>query len=216
MDIALVRSANQNDDDSFAFDATGGNLLVFLGTGLSNAGSPDSFSSLTYDSVALTRAVYNNPYRPGAEVWYLLDPNTGNNTLALTTGWASRYTTVLLFSGAHVVTPLVNTESTTGSPLNSHTLSSLTDTPGDVAVQAVSGDYGGDVNYTWATGQTELYDAYSGVHDHNGGTSYALHAETTASAMAFAGGSGQSTTVGAVFAPPDSFVAGRDSGVVVF
>lgn len=202
--IEFVRSTNRTGTTNFNFDCTDCDLLVFIGTGLSNSGSPNSYSGLTYNSVALTRAVYLNPYRPGAEIWYLANPTTGLNLLALTSGWPSTYHTTIGFKGVDTSDPLVGTESNTGSPLNSDTLSTLTDTVGGVSVIGVSGDYGGDVNYTWSTQTTELYDIYNGSHDHNAGTAYALNHYTRADIMAFAGGSGQSTVVGATFRPDNT------------
>lgn len=196
MPVTKGNHSNSYNDTTHSH-TNNGDTLVALMTGLSNSGSASSFSNVQWNGTVLTRAVYLNPYRPGAEIWYLDNAESGAYLLTYVSGWSSKYVTVISLIGTNTSGSLIDVDSNTANPLNSDTRTFSTSPNGSAAVSAVSGDWGADRNITWGAGQVEMYDAYNSTHDHNAGTSYELDAPGT---MYFAGGNGQGTHVAASFA----------------
>lgn len=83
--IAFDASASQRTDgpgNSFAHVCTGSNLILFFGNSQGNGG--DHATSVTYNSVSMTQDA-NSPADgtvANAEMWMLVNPSTGSNTLA--------------------------------------------------------------------------------------------------------------------------------------
>jgi len=194
MGVTKGNHSNKYNDNTHNH-TNNGETLVALMTGLSNSGGASSFSNVKWNGTNLIRAVYLNPYRPGAEIWYLDDAEQGAYVLTMSTGWPSRYVTVVSLIGTDISESLIDTDSYTAKPLNSDTRTLSPAPDSAFLVSAVSGDWGSDRNITWGEGQVQMYDAYNSSHDHNAGTSYALGGST----MYFAGGNGQSTHVAANF-----------------
>jgi len=96
---------------SFAYTCTGSNLLLLVTVGVDDSGTVD-VSSITYNGVGLTNANANGNYNlqnKHSRIWYLINPATGSNTLAITlTGDPSDIAVigVISLTGVHQTTPI--------------------------------------------------------------------------------------------------------------
>lgn len=116
-------SGNQASVSSYSFSyvtpsATDSMLNVCVATQITGASNNGIITSMTYNGVAMSHAgsIQNQPdntYR--AEQWYLLNPTTGSNTLAVTYTGSVTGTNIVAttYSGVDQTTPIDNVTTST-------------------------------------------------------------------------------------------------------
>lgn len=164
-------TASDTSTLSWAHTCTGSDRLLVVIVTLANT-SARTVSSVTYNGVGLT---FSHGVSAGdvanlrSELWYVIAPATGSNTIAIT---ASGDCEVLAgggvsVTGAHQVTPLADTDSgsSTGATSASLTLTSAAD---GLVVDGLC-SYA-NANFTVGADQTERWNAESGVSPGEGFT----------------------------------------------
>ena len=168
MAIALGNTSNKTDTgtgDSTAFDSgTGSDRILIIGFSNFDANATNrQVSTLTYGGQALTKvtnSVGDNATSSGrSEMWYLIDPPTGSNNVAVTFAGADNITNsdyfYAVFTGVDQSTPIDDSDNhqTTAGTQDRIT---LTTTVNDcMLVDVNNGDAGGQ---TLGAGQASLMD----------------------------------------------------------
>lgn len=199
---------NQATTESFSYTCSSSSQrLLLLGVMLEFDSNQESVSSATYNSVAMTLARREERTDGGrhwsCEVWYLVAPATGSNTLSFTANDGGGHTTTNC-SWAAICVDLSGVDQTTpvsaiGDANGSSTSPSVTFTTSNnnSMVVAFNAGGGGDTDpYTPGSGITELEDFASGTQAFNDVSAWAGH-----KAVATAG----STTMDATMASGDDW-----------
>ena len=165
---------------TFAHDSSGGgtNLAIVVGCGTYAGGFID-VSGITYDGDALTVAQESNNGDEGADLYYLVNPNTGAalNVVVTISQSGNIGAGAITASNVHQTTPISDSDvSTTGSI-------TLTTVSGELCVDCFE-DW--SATETVGAGQTQFVNVASG--DTNTAMSYEA-ATTTSTVMSWTGGS---------------------------
>jgi len=122
---------------------------------------------MTYAGKPMTRAIFEDARSCGAEIWYLMDPATGSNTLSVNTNWGNRVTAAFSFSGVSFDGgPIVDVAVSDASGATSCSIN-LTTVDGGFMVGVMSGDLGADREISPAAGITEKDEGYHAGNDAN-------------------------------------------------
>lgn len=168
MAIAIGNYSSKSDSgsgDTTAFDSgTGANRVLIVGFSNFDSNATDrQVSSVSYGGQALTKVANsvgdNATSNARSEIWYLIDPPTGSNNIAVTFAGANDITNsdyfYAVFTGVDQSTPINDSDNhqTTGGTQDRITLTTTVD--GCVLIDVNNGDQGTS-NYTVGAGQTEL------------------------------------------------------------
>ncbi|NTW30838.1 MAG: tail fiber domain-containing protein, partial [Candidatus Moranbacteria bacterium] len=159
-----------NNESYLAFShmtGTGNNRILIVGVSIDGAGS--GVSSMTYAGDSLTKiAEQTSGGTVEAQLWYLVNPDSGSNTLAVTMINNSEAFSVgaMTFEGVNQSNPIGTYASAYGdSTAASVTVSSGT---GQMVVDVVASDDG--VSVSPGSGQTERWDNYDSYTTGGGST----------------------------------------------
>lgn len=181
-----VQGITSPTSDSFSVTAGGSNLCAFACLAY-DARSGQSISGVTYGGVAMTScgaASHDTTSHDYSEVWYLVNPPTGSNTLAVTVagGLDDIYRNLVSYTGVDQTTPVragtyfnkTGSIVTDGSGNLSQTVTSAV---GDLTLTCVNG--GASNNITVAAGQTRRGNSAAGnrsfAHDDKTGAASVTH-----------------------------------------
>lgn len=146
-----VSATNSVSTKSFSHTCTGSDRILWGALGCSTS----TLSSSTYNSVSLTRASQVNLQSSWAELWYLVAPSTGSNTLVINTAGSNSITGgVFSFTGASqtgVPDATHNDSAQTGSVTSySHSITTIADN----CMVVMSGRANGGASLTAGTNTT--------------------------------------------------------------
>lgn len=152
----------------YAYNHTAGNLLVVLLTGQANGAFGDWYR-ITYNNIPLTKVInHRNSGYEQVQIYYLVDPPTGSNTLSVPNGIGTDNTCAFSFSGVSLSDgPIVDSagdDAASGATSASVTLDTV---DGGYVVGAFSADLGSDRDIIPSAGVTQHDEGYSGALDGN-------------------------------------------------
>lgn len=162
LDTASTGTAATNNTISYTHTITPGIVNRLLLVGITEwTGTYKTVTSLTYAGQALTKIGSVTPgTAPTSEIWYLLNPPTGANTVSVTfSGTVDAVAGSTSWKGVNQTTPLGTYTSASGNSISpSVTVSSAT---GEIVVDALAT---GPVTTTdiVSSGQVQLYNTYGG------------------------------------------------------
>lgn len=108
-DTKTTKQASATNSMSWSHTcASDANLLV-MSSAIHTGGSGRAITSITYGGVAMTAAKVVDT----CEIWYLVNPSSGANTLAITWSGSPTYlsASAVSFKGADTANPLIDTDS---------------------------------------------------------------------------------------------------------
>lgn len=146
-DTSTVRNVSGGASDSFSYTCTGSDLiLVVCFSNYDTTAGDRQVSGITYNSVALTsaRTDDNGTSNGRSEIWYLVGPATGANTLAITYGGTitnSDYC-VSSWTGCRQSDQIDTSNGQTVTSDTSSTVAATTNAKGCLVIDAMNGNTG--------------------------------------------------------------------------
>jgi len=164
MAVAFDNSSNKDGGNSatYSFDhlVSGSDRVLLLL--MTVDGSGESVSGINYDGVAMTRESREGIAAGFVEVWYLINPNTGTNSVAVTlTGQNRSLATAASFTGVDQFDPIVVKQSANGND-DTPVLNITSLQENSMLVSVGFGESSG--NASPGAGQTEISDFIEGSH----------------------------------------------------
>lgn len=156
---SITNQRFDDDEDSWSHTCSGDNRLLVVSVALMDSDSSKEVDSISYNGASLTRLTSkNNDVR--VEVWYLINPSSGSNTISLDLEDVNKVAVgVISYYNVDQSTPIDNTN--TGSGYSSSASVSVSSESSDL-IQDIVGtltDKGLNVD----SGQTEQWNqAYGG------------------------------------------------------
>jgi len=172
---ATSNSGSQSGVSSFSWShtCTGTNLVLIVGVGMEDLTDADRvISSITYNGVSLTkiRSDDDTTNNITTDLWYLINPTTGANTILVTMNAGTISTTLggaVSFSGADQTSPIEANTGTTGTA-DPATLSVTTITDNAWVLATI---FSSTLNTMTVTGvQTSRWNVDTGLFLAGGGT----------------------------------------------
>lgn len=129
--VPFANDAGFGANQTAAFDstATGSDRILAVSVVFENGGDP-GVSAITYDGTSLTKQIEEtvspaDDFSETIEIWTVVAPSTGSNTIALTNSATSQDAAVMaaVYSGVDQSTPIGNTNSVARTLTNDATLS---------------------------------------------------------------------------------------------
>lgn len=160
-----TQTIGANSTTPVSHTCTGSNRLLIVGVLIGD--TTTTVSTLTYNSVSLAQANRRTSTNMGVELWYLANPASGANNIALTLSAAQDYKIFALsLTGVHQASPLDANNTGTGSTDPSVSVTTVADNSWVVDIVA---SFGSDlvvgagqtqrINTTWLGG--DLYGSAS-------------------------------------------------------
>lgn len=153
---ASINGISADQTASYDSLATGSNRLLMVAFCYENGADPN-VSAITYGGVSLTKETEvtvspSDDFSETVEVWYLANPATGSNTLALTNDAYSRDFLLMaaVYTGRDQTTPILSANNVTiARPLSDDGTATVTKPSADDDIfWALVQDRGGDTNFT--------------------------------------------------------------------
>lgn len=108
-DVASSSSGSSVTSLSWSHTCTGSNLVLFVTAQVydDTSAAERAIASISYNSVAMTKVNRTETGNIGAEIWYLINPATGPNTIAITCGGNNNFIAAggMSFTGADQTAP---------------------------------------------------------------------------------------------------------------
>jgi len=156
----VISSSSTTTSYSASYNNAGGIDTVMLVkiSGVTNTTGGTVGASITYNGVALTEIIAaDSSTRPWAGLYFLINPATGSNTLAVTTNTSNRacLVRVEVYTGADQIDPIGDSASGIGNYSVSDNLGSIT-TTSDGSIVSSHANFEGDAGTFTETGDGAL------------------------------------------------------------
>ena len=172
MAIVLESSSTFTETESYAYTHTAGNLLVVVYSGLTNGGT-GQVRRLTYNGLTLTKVHQSTRDKCWSEIWYLIDPPTGSNTLSVVGSNAHDTSVAYSLSGVDIRDDGPVVQAIIGNHNGGSNISqSISTTGGGFVICTINSDNGGNAAFTPGTDVTEHSEVHHAGHDSNCWTGY--------------------------------------------
>lgn len=179
--VAKVASPATN---AFTVGTGGTNVCAFATVVFDDAASM-TITAVTYNGVAMTScgaASKDDSSNAYSQVFYLVNPTTGSNTLSITATGTVRdvYMNLTSFTGVDQTTPVrpgtyFNATGTVVTDGSGNYTKILTSAVGDMTFSCVNGQGGGNVNSNKTSNGSSLGGGYSGASDRAVGAATVTH-----------------------------------------
>lgn len=182
----IVRQQNfyiGSQSGSFALDATGGNMIVFVGCAGKSTNSPSYINVCTYNAVSLSLRTSHRVNRASCDIWVMPTPPTGSNTLAYSGSGLTMAGTAFVMAGMAVAD--YELDEGTVPP----TSDSLITNAGGYCFSGYSSFNTYDMSLNGTNGTIETQEIYNASHGSNHWCGY-LQAVTNPDTISMSGAAG--------------------------